>query len=587
MLDFVFDKRNKKAYTSSRFILALSISILFILAVYCTCGMWFETNDDVFLSELMSGKITGNPEFLCTFLNPIVALPISLLYRITTVFPWWGGFLFLVLFISIFTISCCVLFVSEKYSEMLLGLTLLLGNLFLSIYTICQSQFTSASMLMAFCGYIIILCLNQSKLSYTLFFLFEFLACAIRYESMVIVQPVCFLLFISLQYRKNANFADKWIRLFRTMLKYGISIVLILGVILGGSFLTFREEELKEFKDSGYLREYLVDYQSPIPYEQLESILSKYNISERDYVQYMEFRYLYPDTKFTADCFAELLPVLKEIRSEEKRTVSLGEAISQLLFTSDQFWHLHQFTFLLLLGVLALSILLKLWNWLLPISAAFSGYFIGIIVLSLRNRFVLRVMIPYYLGTCILISIVLLLMLKENMVCKEKKRLQALAVCSFLLLYLISTASVGRSFFAYGRLQNNLINRISFQEMNEIKAYCNAHREDSFLLDMDYVKLISTPIFESNYYQRANYCYSGSWLSKTPSINEYTVKYLNKDAFYYLVYEAQEWKGLEGANFYASEYGSELHFTEKFKLSSGATVWVYRIDNNLKESRKG
>lgn len=576
----MFDRKKESSFTLSRFVLALLISCSYILAVYCACEMWFETNDDVFLSELMSGKITGNPEFRCTFLNPIVAFPISLLYRITTAVPWWGILIFSTLFLVVFSVSFSMLLVTESFSEMMLGLTLLLGNLFLCIYTICQSQFTSASMLIAFCGYIILLCMNQSKPSYVLFLFFELLSCAIRYESMIIAQPVCFLLLISFIYQKNAPSPDKWLKLLKELLLYGISVVVILGVVFGVSFITFRDEEMQTFKKSNSVRVYLVDYQDTVPYEQLENILSKYDISESDYVNYTQFRYLYPEEKFTAECLDELLPVIKELRSEDNKDFNLHEAILQLLFTSDQFWHLHQLTLLLLLGVLALSAILQMWNWLFPISATFLGYLIGIIVLSMRNRFVLRVMIPYYVGTCILASVILLFMVKEKRMCKQKKIIHVPAVCSFLIIYLIATACVGKSFFSYGRRQNDVVNRIYFTEMNEITAYCNSHSERSFLLDMDYTRFISTPIFESKYYQDANYCYSGSWLSKLPSINKYSIDYLNKDELYYMVYEAQEWKGLEGANFYASAYGSELDLVEKFKLSTGATMWVYRIDNN-------
>lgn len=582
MLDFMFNRKNVKAYTFSRVILALLTSCIYISTVYCTCGMWFETNDDVYLSEIMSGKITGNPEFHCTFLNPIVSLPISLLYRATTVIPWWGVFIFIILCLVVFSISFSMLFVSGNFSRMLIGLTLLLGNYLLSIYIICQSQFTSAAMLLAFCGYVILLCMNQSKAAYVLFLLFELLSCAVRYESMVIAQPICFLFLASFLYQKNADSSHKWQKTLKEALKYGISLIVIMGVIFGVSFVAFRDEELREFKNSDYVLEYFDDYQNSIPYERLESILSKYNISEDEYEHYMKYRYLYPDKKFTNECFKELLPVLKEIRSKEDIDFNLCEAIFQLLFTSKQFWHFHQLTLLLFLLVLVLGIILHKRNWLHPIVATFLGYLVGIVALALRNRFVFRVMIPYYLGTCILLSVILLLMLSGKKECKEEINIRFGVVCSFLIVYVIAAVCVGKSFFSYGRRQNSVVNNHCFSEMNEIMDYCNSHKEWCFLLDMDYARYVSTPVFESNYYQKANCCYSGSWFSKTPSINEYAADYLDKNEIYYMVYEAQEWRGLEGLHFYASEYESEPTLVERFVLSTGATMWVYRIDNNLK-----
>ena len=91
-----------------KILFSVIVSAAFILLTYFTCGIWFETNDDVFIAEMLSGKLTGVPEYHCPYVSSIITLPISLLYRAFAGVPWWGIFLFTLLLLSIFIIVFCL-----------------------------------------------------------------------------------------------------------------------------------------------------------------------------------------------------------------------------------------------------------------------------------------------------------------------------------------------------------------------------------------------------------------------------------------------------------------------------------------------
>ncbi len=108
---------NKKALLV---IISFIVSLGFMMAIYFTGGIWFETNDDVFISEMLSGKITGVPEFHCPYVGTMITYPITLLYRILPAVPWWGIFVFSILFLSVFlNLSSFVLAAKRVYEVFL------------------------------------------------------------------------------------------------------------------------------------------------------------------------------------------------------------------------------------------------------------------------------------------------------------------------------------------------------------------------------------------------------------------------------------------------------------------------------------
>ncbi len=75
----------------ARLSLGIGIALGYVFCVYQKAGICFETNDDRFLAEILSGVLSAKPDAHAVFINYLLALPLSALYRLTAAVPWYGG----------------------------------------------------------------------------------------------------------------------------------------------------------------------------------------------------------------------------------------------------------------------------------------------------------------------------------------------------------------------------------------------------------------------------------------------------------------------------------------------------------------
>ena len=556
-----------------RLLISSLIAACFMASVYFLCGIWFETSDDVAISEMLAGKITGSSEFHCPYVRTFISWPISLLYGLSDSIPWWGLFIFIVLFLVVAINLYYLLVFSKSIWEHILIVIAVMAVFVAGIHVFGQAQYTSATIMLATTGYVA-LCvafLRKEKPNYVLFVLLELIACGVRDSSMILIQPIGLLSLLGvLMYRENAS------KGYREAFKQMAIIICAIGMILIVSkvdeAITFRDDSWKEYYKFNEVQAYLTDYERKIPYEELESIFDKYQVSKEDYYQTLEYRTWYGEDKLSKECIDELLPALKEMRSLEYKADVVFVAFKQLLFSSREFWGLHRLTALVFIIVFAVTFIVGKSKVIIPLTMTFMGYIVGLTFLALRNRFVLRVMMPYYISTLLFLVILGIVVLGELNKGKAVKSVFAILAVSLA----VAALSIGKIQFSYVRAQNRHVNTIGFQEGKEIMEYCINHPENKYVLDISYQKSVCTDIFETGYYKRANHVYSGSWYSMMPTIKAYSKEYL-KDEFCFAVYEAAEYKGMDGAEYFADNRGIGTELKDESKLSSGATLLVYEI----------
>lgn len=556
-----------------RLLISILISACFMASVYFLCGIWFETSDDVAISELLSGKIIGSSEFHCPYVRTFISWPISLLYRLTDGIPWWGMFIFIVLFVVV----AINLYYFQSFAKSIWQHIFIVFSVMIvfaaGIHIFGQAQYTAAAIMLAATGYMA-LCvafLRKEKPNYVLFVLLELIACGVRDSSMILIQPIGLLSLLgALVYRDNAS--KNYRKVFKQMVIVIGAIGMILIVSKVDEAITFSNDSWEEYYKFNEVQAYLTDYERKISYEELESILDKYQVSKEDYYQTLEYRTWYGEDKLSKGCIDELLPVLKDIRSEEYKADVVFAAFKQLLFSSREFWGLHRLTALAFIIAFAVAFIVRKSRVIIPLTMTFMGYIVGLTFLALRNRFVLRVMMPYYISALLLLAVWGIMALGELNKGKTVKSVFAVLAISLAIFAI----SIGKTQFSYVRAQNRHVNAIGFQEGKEIMEYCINHPENKYVLDISYQKSVCTDIFETGYYKRANHVYSGSWYSMMPSIKAYSKDYIEGD-FCFIVYEAAEYKGIEGAEYFAYNRDYEKKIKDKSKLSSGATILVYEI----------
>ena len=598
----------KKSFVNNvqfKIIFSLFVSVIFVLLIYYTCGIWFETNDDVFLSELLSGKITGSTEYHCHFVSSIITLPISILYRTFAQVPWWGLFLFLMYFISIYINVFCVVSKGNNLLQIMLFTFIEMCIFVAGIHCFGQAQFTCVAMLIAFAGYAILINLCEGDIfakktiAIVVFIVCELLACALRDSSMLLVQPVCLGALFGIEYHRY----DTRIELNRILKKLifaVVTVIISIVIVKLAHVATFSSPEWNNFLKFSEMRVYAMDYQTRIPADKFADILDEYGVTEDDFEMMTDHKIWFADGNLPDECLDRLITRYKEMRRSVPDVAKLFEGTKQLLFTSSEFWNLHRITAFMFIIVLGFIIISRRPKDLISLGLIFGGYLLGIVFLAYRDRFVLRVMMPYYMGTMLILFFFLLTLIHDMsaVIKSNKKQLMKdeidgekiayskkmvlrsripMIMSGILGMVLIVPIFIsGRMQFAYVRAQNHKVNNSYIQIMKEISDYCKAHPENSYVLDMGYARFISTDIFETDYYQKSNYVYSGSWCSNTPTLMDYSAEYVGNDLCY-LTYEAQEYIGMEGVEYYARKLNTQPVEEDSFKLVNGATMHVYRI----------
>ena len=587
-----------------KILFSVLVSAAFILLTYFTCGIWFETNDDVFIAEMLSGKLTGVPEYHCPYVSSIITLPVSLLYRAFAGVPWWGILLFMLLLLCIFINVFCLALKGKNLIQILIFTAIQFCIFIAVIHVFGQAQYTCVAMILAFSGYAVLISsgdtagLSKRKVfPLIIFVICELIACALRDSSMLLVQPLCFGALLGMEIHRKENAKS----ILKKMIFALVTVVLSIAVVKLVHIAAFASPEWKNYLKFNEMRTYAMDYQEKIPAESFADILDEYGVSEDDFEMLTDHKIWFADGNLSDECLDKLIARYKELRHFTPDFGRIFEAVKQLLFTSSEFWNMHRITAFFFLLVSVFIILSRRPKDLISLGLIFAGYLFGIIFLAYRDRFVLRVMMPYYMGTMLMLSAFLTTMIshmlteigyfKESLMQDEahtdseahmkkpeqRSRISLIVTGILCLAILIPVFISGRAQFAYVRAQNHNVNSAYLQTMKEISDYCNAHPENSYVLDMGYARFISTDIFETEYYKKANYIYSGSWYSNAPTLMKYSAEYVGKDLCY-LVYEAQEFIGMEGTEYYARKLNTQPMEEDSFKLVNGATMHVYRIE---------
>ena len=172
---------------------AIIAEILFCAFIFwlasLKAGLWFETEDDAVIHNLLSGFITGKPEWHTLYNSPLLSVPMTWLYSIAPGVPWWGTFLLLCHGLSILIPLDAII---KKSKNLFNTLTYSIGFVFCVIsfwYVRSRIQHTSTAMLLAIAGYVALV-LYEEKKNLWIFGILEFLSYVIRPEAMAIIQPI-------------------------------------------------------------------------------------------------------------------------------------------------------------------------------------------------------------------------------------------------------------------------------------------------------------------------------------------------------------------------------------------------------------
>lgn len=586
--------------------LSLIIAGFWILLIYAKTGIIFETNDDRYISEILSGTLTGSPEAHTTHVNYLLCLPLMLLYRITGSVAWYGWMLVLCQFFC-YTVLCYLFL--KKWG--ILSLPFYLGILFSGLYMTGLVQYTSTAALLATTGYACFYLIDNSRKSLGVFFVSEMLAFFIRRQAMLMIQPLGMLTLLGLmlsdkmtfivktndnakksRFHFKKNFAGSFLTdyIHQCMIPV-ISLLLALVIGILGNNIGYHSAEWKEYLRFNVTREEMFDYYGTPDYASAKSILDRYQVSEAQYLSFCNFTIL--EDNLSADCLRELADLAKEQYVADRGTSDLVHikncVISSLRgYLSGEYWQISRIAVVLWV-LLVLSILcFRKITYLFPAIGLFIGRTITWTYLLYRGRVLARVVMPIYVCEIILLVLLLGIILFHDRATKLSSiRLSVIKVamillCSILFLY-ISLKS-GMMQYRYVKEQNQA-QSIFVQSFPELQGYCLAHPENHYLIEAQSLGYYRGSAISPALYQPRNSLVSGCWYSPSPHMKENWNRYIadskmtgsqpGKAPLYFIVSDGQDSR-VAPILTYLSEYtGHPGTLVDQFTVSHGGAYLVY------------
>lgn len=587
--------------------LAFLTAAFWILLAYNKTGIFFETNDDRYISEILSGTLTGTPEAHTTYVNYLLCFPLMLLYRITGSVAWYGWMLVLCQ-IFCYTVLCYLFL--KKWG--FFSLPFYFGILFSGFYMTGLLQYTSTAVLLAATGYVCFYLIDDSRKRLGVFFAAELLAFFIRQQAMLMIQPLGMLTLLGLTLSDKMTFIpkadDKAVESRLNERKYFTcsflsdyirqciipASTLILAIVIGilGNFIGYHSADWKEYLRFNDARTEMFDYYGTPDYASAKSILDRYQISEVQYLSFCNFTIL--EENLSSDCLRELADLAKEQYITKQETSDLVHikncVISSIQgYLSDEYWQINRIAVVLWI-LLFLSILcFRKVTYLFPAIGLFIGRTITWTYLLYRGRVLARIVMPMYVCEILLLVLMLGSILFYDRAARFSKDARSSAGKSAIVLlcgipFLVVSLKSGMMQYRYVKEQNRA-QSIFVQSFPELQGYCLSHPENHYLIEAQSLGYYYGGAISPAMYQPRNSLVSGCWYFPSPHMKDTLNRYIGecqktdsqprKTPLYFIVIDGEKDR-VAPILAYLSEYtGHPETLVDQFTVSHGGTYLVY------------
>ncbi|MBQ6334450.1 MAG: hypothetical protein IJI46_05230 [Erysipelotrichaceae bacterium] len=320
----------KDFFKKHRLIVSLAVNLILMLYFLAFFYCAFETDDDYSMKMIAMGAY-GSPDAHLVFINPIIGYLLSFLYRIIPGLAWYEGFQYLMIFLSLSTITYVL---SDREND-LLQISLMSIFLFLAgRFFYSALQFTKTACILAVAGYLLLAwSLEKDRKAGIIFSLVLILLSPLfRVRQFYLVSLPCVCLFMPLilsfiKDRQNKNLQKKVLKL----LICGLVCFVLMNVNRYIGRLSYQESAWKAFKAYNSTRAALLD-RGEIDYRNDALLYQDLGLSQTDLeMLYDLWDFDDPDI-FTSEMMEEIL--------ERQTTVKKGvlDGFKELVFETIAFF---------------------------------------------------------------------------------------------------------------------------------------------------------------------------------------------------------------------------------------------------------
>ena len=556
---------------SHKHLLAFAVSMVYMVATLLLVGSCYSINDDRFMGELLSGAITGNVESHLVYVNYLLSLPLSLMYRISTSVPWFGLMLLLFHLLSCFFMLDSF-YCKAKSKKDILVATILVAVLFITeIYLITRISYTITASFMSVAGFVCLILHENKKLRYGYFIGLELFAFLLRDKAMLMIVPLGMAVFFGLVLiQKGETLKTKIIE---TLKACGL-LVIILVVGFFGNLIGYQGDGWKTFEEYNDARTTLFDFSGFPPYEEVAHILDKYDVSEIDYLAYSNYSIF--DYKLNLDCIKELADYTKG----KEQLIPLSDMLSEYKIKTiwDPYWKTNM---VMLAGYVCVILFLAIagcFRGFIPLIFLMMARTVIWIYLLYAGRFPHRISMP--LIAC---EVVLLGTIAYHFYCNGKKTSKWQNMCFIAIGLLFSVTGLWSGKMQLTELkQINNVQKSYMQSFYEITDYCNANPNNAYILDTLSFTDFNASVFDSSIYGKRNFVTPGTWFSNSPSMKKKMHSYLNdRENGIYFILRSEDAMNHPITQYLAKESASTPLICDTIITSHGETYSVIYLNGKL------
>lgn len=500
---------------------------VYVYLIWVKTGICFETNDDRYFTEILSGTLTDSVILRVSYMNSLLATLLSVFYRLLPMVPWYGAFLIFMHIASYGVILDGFAEACERVSQVPGAICCILSIILGGLYLTAKIQFTSTAALLAIAGYTCLF-LQKGKRRWILFGILECCALLLRDQAMWMIQPLGGAAYIGKILREQA-LRKKWKREIRN---YAIAMVCALSVAAIGLLMNVTSEEWRNYSHYNDQIEAIFDYYGVPAYDEVREILETYQVTENSWNAFACGTML--DEHITADCLEEVAAQLAETREQLFSVTGILQELWEHL-TGDGYWRMNTMALMLWVLTLIVCLVLRQWAALLPMAGLLGARTVVWTYLIWRGRLPLRVTMPLFLAESVFLLCILWKILTT--VNGGKIRPIILLYLSAALLF-VNGFLGGRQQYRYAKVENEG-QLVFMQGLHEVRAYCMEHPENRYLIESACWGYYTGSALET--YGESNDMLSGGWFYGCPEVREYREQYLGdwqQDGVYFILPES-------------------------------------------------
>lgn len=563
---------------------------VFILVIVPLLLMWhfnakvvFYNNDDLYIGELLSGITTGRPESHLVHIGYLTGLILSRLYMLSPTTPYYGIFLFSMIYGSIvFAFSAMLLKLEKIWQKIILVFS---AFYIISSFFFChlaEIQYTTVTTVVCMTA-VVLFVLAEDKTDWKEYlkeniagYVFFFLSFNIRDKACIMVLPVFF--FVGLA----KVLKDK--KMFQSVLAYAAGLVVIMAVLFGVERVAYSVDTWKEFERYNTAREQVMDYAGFPAYDENTELYQQLGISEQSYISLATRYQVLLDEHVDAD----FMEAMSEVSGADRELDLIGmlRSFIERHVSSYVDRPLNIIVYFMYAATIVLAFFSKKFKALYDVLALFCGRMIVWIYLIYIDRCLPRVTQGIYiveLMTLLAIMISNSLWIGDK---GEKRKLPQIAgVC--ILAGMIAICH------KWGLPNSGYILRYNDSQMayatcyKEMREYFNMHEENVYLADMFSFSYFTKDIFAEEYPSVGNYVMMGNWVANSPWTDSIAARYqitsyeeaaVNQDNVYFVFMDSDgtSWQYL--ADYYAEKYpGSVMEIEEVVETTFGQDFLILKV----------